>query len=115
MDPREDSDSLPDAGLLVTAKRHLPGRKGEECNTLGSQECMNPLQKTSLIFRRNMLYHIVDKYYVKWFVLFGEIKEIRTEETTFSAIYPEIVPRIFNLLLGKVNSCHLAANQRKGQ
>ena len=71
MNPRENPDSLPDAGLLVTAKRHLPGRKGEECNTLWSKECMDPLQKTSLIFRRNMLYHIMDKYYVKWFVLFG--------------------------------------------
>ena len=61
---------------------------------------MNSFQKTSLGFRRNMLYHIMDKYYIKWFVLFGEIEEISAEESAFCPILLEIVPCIFNLRFG---------------
>jgi len=113
--PRKKAEHLPGTGLLMTSKRHLPGRESEECHPTRCQKCANPLQKTAFVLRSNVLHHVVHQHHIKRLFRKREIEEIGPEECPFSAIEPEIVPCIFNFFRRKVHACHIAADQRKGQ
>ena len=104
------------AYLLVSAKRHLPSRKGSKENSLLFQKVADVGEEG--LFRSNVLYHIVQDDDVVFFLfVFGNrgFEKVGADESALLLVPGKEVMGLVNAALCEGNSGNCAAEPGKGK
>lgn len=99
------ADTAP-ADLLVTAERHLPGRKAEEHDSVRLQELLYAREEGRFVLRLDVLDHIVDQDDVELIIPRGHIQKVSADEFARDIPFCEIFPGVSYLVGSQVYSCH---------
>lgn len=102
------ADTAP-ADLLVTAERHLPGRKAEEHDSVRLQELLYAREEGRFVLRLDVLDHIVDQDDVKTVFPRRHIQEVSADEFAWHIPFCEIFLGVLYLVGGQVDARHGAS------